>query len=145
MSGTGRKQTLAEYAQHDRRRPLSQFVPGRFKASKLPGLSSRNETGDHNERLPATPGRRTPSSRGSASKRTSATARDGRAQSASEQGTSDLELAVRRLQHKGNRNRKGQWIYHVPGMPYYDATRAEEVFCTEAEARAAGYRRAIVR
>jgi endonuclease YncB( thermonuclease family) len=46
---------------------------------------------------------------------------------------------------KGNRNRKGQWIYHLPGMPYYDATRAEEVFCTEAEARAAGYRRAIVR
>ena len=30
-------------------------------------------------------------------------------------------------------------------MPCYDATRAEEVFCTEAEARAAGYRRAIVR
>jgi endonuclease YncB( thermonuclease family) len=46
---------------------------------------------------------------------------------------------------KGNRNRKGQWIYHVPGMPYYDRTRPEEVFCTEAEARAAGYRRAIVR
>lgn len=46
---------------------------------------------------------------------------------------------------KGNRNRKGQWIYHVPGMPYYDQTRPEEIFCTEAEARAAGYRRAIVR
>ena len=46
---------------------------------------------------------------------------------------------------KGNRNRKGQWIYHVPGMPYYDVTRAEEMFCTEAQARAAGYRRAIVR
>ena len=46
---------------------------------------------------------------------------------------------------KGNRNRKGQWIYHVPGMPYYEATRAEEIFCTEAEARAAGYRRAIAR
>lgn len=46
---------------------------------------------------------------------------------------------------KGNRNRKGQWIYHLPGMPYYDATRAEEIFCTEAQARAAGYRRAIVR
>jgi endonuclease YncB( thermonuclease family) len=45
---------------------------------------------------------------------------------------------------KGNRNRKGQWIYHLPGMPYYDATRAEEWFCTEAHARAAGYRRAIV-
>jgi hypothetical protein len=30
-------------------------------------------------------------------------------------------------------------------MPYYDATRAEEVFCTEAEIRAAGYRRAMVK
>lgn len=46
---------------------------------------------------------------------------------------------------KGNRNRKGQWIYHVPGMPYYEQTRAEELFCTEAEARVAGYRRAIVK
>lgn len=46
---------------------------------------------------------------------------------------------------KGNRNRKGQWIYHVPGMPYYDQTRPEEIFCSEAEAQAAGYRRAIVR
>lgn len=46
---------------------------------------------------------------------------------------------------KGNRNRRGQWIYHLPGMPYYDQTRAEQTFCTEAEARAAGYRRAVVR
>ena len=46
---------------------------------------------------------------------------------------------------KGNRNRKGQWIYHVPGMPYYERTRPEEIFCTEAEAQAAGYRRAKVR
>ncbi len=46
---------------------------------------------------------------------------------------------------KGNRNRRGQWIYHVPGMPYYDQTRAEDIFCTEGEAQAAGYRRAIVR
>jgi len=46
---------------------------------------------------------------------------------------------------KGNRNRKGQWIYHLPGMPYYEQTRAEDMFCTEAQARAAGYRRAIVR
>jgi len=29
---------------------------------------------------------------------------------------------------KGNRNRKGQWIYHLPRMPYYDQTRAEEFF-----------------
>jgi len=46
---------------------------------------------------------------------------------------------------KGNRNRKGQWIYHLPGMPYYEATRPEEIFCTEAQARTAGYRRAIVK
>lgn len=46
---------------------------------------------------------------------------------------------------KGNRNRRGQWIYHLPGMPYYEQTRAEEFFCNEAQARAAGYRRAIVR
>jgi endonuclease YncB( thermonuclease family) len=45
---------------------------------------------------------------------------------------------------KGNRNRRGQWIYHLPGMPYYDRTRAEDIFCSEADARAAGYRRAIV-
>lgn len=46
---------------------------------------------------------------------------------------------------KGNRSRRGEWIYHVPGMPYYEQTRAEEVFCTEADARVAGYRRAQVR
>lgn len=46
---------------------------------------------------------------------------------------------------KGNRSRRGEWIYHLPGMPYYEQTRAEEIFCSEAEARAAGYRRAIVR
>ena len=45
---------------------------------------------------------------------------------------------------KGNRGSNG-WIYHVPGMPYYERTNAEEIFCTEAEARAAGYRRAKVR
>lgn len=42
---------------------------------------------------------------------------------------------------KGNRGKHG-WIYHVPGMPYYEQTRAEEIFCTEREAQAAGYRRA---
>jgi hypothetical protein len=46
---------------------------------------------------------------------------------------------------KGNQSRRGEWIYHVPGMPYYEQTRPEAMFCTEAEARAAGYRRAIVR
>ena len=46
---------------------------------------------------------------------------------------------------KGNQNRRGQFIYHLPGMPYYYQTRPEQIFCTEAEARVAGYRRAIVR
>lgn len=42
---------------------------------------------------------------------------------------------------KGNRNRRGEWIYHLPGMAYYEETRAEEMFCSEAEAKGAGYRR----
>ena len=42
---------------------------------------------------------------------------------------------------KGNHSRRGDWIYHLPGMPYYEQTRAEAMFCTEADARAAGYRR----
>jgi endonuclease YncB( thermonuclease family) len=42
---------------------------------------------------------------------------------------------------KGNHSRKGELIYHLPGMPYYAETRAEQTFCTEAEARGAGYRR----
>ena len=46
---------------------------------------------------------------------------------------------------KGNKSRRGPWIYHLPGMPRYNETRAEEMFCSEAEAQAAGYRRAIVR
>lgn len=45
---------------------------------------------------------------------------------------------------KGNRGSHG-WIYHLPGMPYYEQTRAEQIFCTEAEAQAAGYRRAKIR
>jgi endonuclease YncB( thermonuclease family) len=45
---------------------------------------------------------------------------------------------------KGNRSRRGEWIYYLPGMPYYQETNAEEIFCSEADARAAGYRRARV-
>ncbi len=48
---------------------------------------------------------------------------------------------------KGNISRSGERIYHVPGGRWYDATRidprkGERWFCTEAEARAAGWRRA---
>ena len=48
---------------------------------------------------------------------------------------------------KGNIGRSGKRIYHLPGQADYDATRINEAagerwFCTEAEARAAGFRRA---
>lgn len=43
---------------------------------------------------------------------------------------------------KGNVSRRnGEYIYYVPGMKYYDGTRPEQLFCTEAEAQAAGFRR----
>ena len=48
---------------------------------------------------------------------------------------------------KGNISSKGDRIYHVPGQEHYAQTRispgkGERWFCTEAEARAAGWRRA---
>ncbi len=49
---------------------------------------------------------------------------------------------------KGNVSLKtGERIYHVPGQTYYDGTRVsirhgERWFCTELEARQAGWRRA---
>lgn len=43
---------------------------------------------------------------------------------------------------KGNRTTtSGEWIYHVPAGQYYTATEPEECFASEADARAAGYRR----
>ena len=46
---------------------------------------------------------------------------------------------------KGNINGEGAHIYHVPGSPSYDDTRVDESkgerwFCTEVEARTAGWR-----
>lgn len=43
---------------------------------------------------------------------------------------------------KGNINSKNERIYHIPEGRYYNQTKAEEMFCTEAEASAAGYRKA---
>ncbi len=48
---------------------------------------------------------------------------------------------------KGNINRKGERIYHVPSGQWYDRSRidpakGERWFCSEAEARNAGWRRA---
>ena len=50
---------------------------------------------------------------------------------------------------KGNISNKGEKIYHVPGQRYYDATKidaskGERMFCTEAEAVAAGWRKSKV-
>lgn len=43
---------------------------------------------------------------------------------------------------KGNYSRRlREYIYFLPGMKYYDGTRPEMIFCTEAEAQAAGFRR----
>jgi micrococcal nuclease len=47
---------------------------------------------------------------------------------------------------KGNVSASGERIYHLPGQQYYDRTRidttaGERFFCSEAEARAAGFRR----
>lgn len=50
---------------------------------------------------------------------------------------------------KGNINTQGERIYHVPGQRYYNQTRisashGERWFCSEQEARAAGWRKARV-
>lgn len=42
---------------------------------------------------------------------------------------------------KGNHSSSGERIYHVPGGQFYEKTKAEEMFCTEEEAIAAGYRK----
>ncbi|MDE5416040.1 thermonuclease family protein [Alkalihalobacterium chitinilyticum] len=42
---------------------------------------------------------------------------------------------------KGNHSSSGEFIYHVPGGQFYDRTNPEEMFCTEEEAVAAGYRK----
>jgi endonuclease YncB( thermonuclease family) len=43
---------------------------------------------------------------------------------------------------KGNVNRSGERIYHMPSDPYYARTKPENWFCSESEAQAAGFRRA---
>lgn len=43
---------------------------------------------------------------------------------------------------KGNINKQGDKIYHLPGSPSYAETKAEVWFCTEKEAMEAGFRKA---
>ncbi|WP_350302200.1 sunset domain-containing protein [Peribacillus frigoritolerans] len=42
---------------------------------------------------------------------------------------------------RGNVSSSGTKIYHVPSGQFYDKTEPEETFCTEAEAKSAGYRK----
>ncbi|MBT2605633.1 hypothetical protein J7E55_21875 [Bacillus sp. ISL-53] len=42
---------------------------------------------------------------------------------------------------RGNISSSGTKIYHVPSGQFYDKTEPEETFCTEAEAKSAGYRK----
>lgn len=45
------------------------------------------------------------------------------------------------LKIKGNINKKGEKIYHLPEGRFYNATKAKELFKTEDEAVKAGYRK----
>jgi hypothetical protein len=64
--------------------------------------------------------------------------------------TSPELIAAAHCDIKGNVSiETGERIYHVPGQRYYAATRispeyGERIFCTEAEARAAGWRKSGV-
>lgn len=64
-------------------------------------------------------------------------------------GASLLPAVAETCDIKGNVSTRGERIYHVPGQKYYDDTRisashGERWFCSEAEARAAGWRRSKV-
>lgn len=60
-----------------------------------------------------------------------------------------LPASAQECNIKGNVSTQGERIYHVPGQKYYDDTRisashGERWFCSEEEARAAGWRRSKV-
>jgi len=44
-------------------------------------------------------------------------------------------------QIKGNLGGSGSKVYHMPGGSFYNRTKAEQCFATEAEAQAAGFRK----
>lgn len=68
---------------------------------------------------------------------------------ATEQGYQEVEVEQNEQKQqnctnpmiKGNHSSSGELIYHVPGGRFYEQTKAEEMFCTEEEAIAAGYRK----
>lgn len=71
-----------------------------------------------------------------------------REQAARAEKTIDTEAAVRGCVIKGNISRSGERIYHLPGQIDYakvriDKRSGERIFCSEPEAIAAGWRRAV--
>jgi len=63
--------------------------------------------------------------------------------------TSVQQVPARRCAIKGNVTNSGKKIYHVPGQRYYKATkishkRGERWFCTERDARKAGWRKSKI-
>jgi hypothetical protein len=61
-------------------------------------------------------------------------------------GEKAADAAPGRCRIKGNISRNGKRIHHLPSGRYYAATkinrsRSERWFCSEAEAKAAGWRR----
>jgi hypothetical protein len=65
-------------------------------------------------------------------------------------GSSGTQPPNSRCAIKGNINQRGDHIYHLPGSDSYDITviderSGERWFCSEAEARAAGWRAAGTR
>lgn len=61
---------------------------------------------------------------------------------AGEEAASATPAACKAPKIKGNINARGDKIYHVPGGRSYEQTDPEAWFCTEAEAEAAGFRKA---
>ena len=54
--------------------------------------------------------------------------------------TQETKTASGSCNIKGNISSSGEKIYHVPGGDYYDVTKPEQIFCSKAQAQAAGYR-----
>lgn len=70
---------------------------------------------------------------------------DWRRQQSAQRSSRNVTPPNERCVIKGNINARGQRIYHTPQSPWYDATtvnesRGQRWFCSEAEARAAGWR-----
>lgn len=85
------------------------------------------------------PGKQTTAAANSPSTPTSSSS-NAPASSAAQTAAPQSQAGCAKPMIKGNHSSSGELIYHVPGGAYYDRTKAEEMFCTEAEAQAAGYR-----